>query len=353
MQTGACLNVICICWGHLLVYWINALSSKHLFMSTNAICFQHIALVYLKVTALRQYSTTNPAGLLVGAKGSSETTDSSDYKAYRDYGFKTERDFYCWLGGLTDGDGSFLVTGGDSFLVTNKGQPSFELTLDTKDLPCLYVIQKVLGIGIVSKRSAVNAWRIRINKTNAVLELAGKLNPFLLTLSKRNQLDKLFYTNLPWGNRAQSFAPLNPTLHPTLNKHQVLLLIRNSSWLAGFFDADGHFTIQNEFTLTFNISQKDRLILDYIREALGLGHIRYDKSWDGWIYTISDREGIRFILDYLSKYPCQTTKRADVVAFKSIMAMMDLNYHFKGNPNYPTVEALVQRFKDHLKPLKP
>lgn len=233
-------------------------------------------------------------------------------------------DFYCWLGGLTDGDGSFFVS--------KEGYFSFELTLDAKDIQCLYKIKTFLKVGSVTKRSSVNAYRFRLSKSQEVFKLAIRLNEYLLTSSKRNQLNKVF-----------NFAIQQP------NKPQTLNFIRDSAWLTGFFDAEGHFLVMNKFTLTFNIAQKDKQILEFIQESLGFGHIRHDSSWNGWIFTVSTREGIRIILNYLSKYPCQTTKNADTITFKRLLYFMDQKYHYLGHPNRSKVESLIQTFKNRYK----
>jgi len=71
---------------------------------------------------------------------------------------------------------------------------------------------------------------------------------------------------------------------PDYSKRECI--IKNTAWLSVFFDAEGHYSIMNEFTLAFHIGQKDKLILQIICDALNLSNFRYDSSWDGWIYTI-------------------------------------------------------------------
>eukprot|EP00955_Chlamydomonas_euryale_P034655 349855-Chlamydomonas_euryale.AAC.13 len=41
------------------------------------------------------------------------------------------------------------------------------------------------------------------------------------------------------------------------------------------------------------------LNLENIKEALGLGHVRNDKSWDGWNFTVSTLQGMQRMLDLL------------------------------------------------------
>ena len=257
--------------------------------------------------------------------GSSETTRVTSYSRplppYDNFG--------SWLAGLIDGDGSLLLS--------NNKVVTVEITLDAKDIQCLYKIKTTLGFGSITKRSGVNAFRYRISKKEHVLTILHLINGYLLTVGKHAQLIKLcsFFNITP-------FIPDYPT---------SLLIIKNSSWLAGFFDAEGHFTIMNKFTLSCNLAQKDKLILESIKDSLQLGHVRYDKSWDGWIYTISDKEGIRVILDLFTTKPNQmglcTLKYIDVCTFKRLLYKIDCKYHLMdiNNPSRIDVDNLIVLFK--------
>jgi LAGLIDADG endonuclease len=273
--------------------------------------------------------------------GSSETPRVTSYSRP----FPLYDIFGSWLAGLIDGDGSLLLS--------NNNVVSVEITLDAKDIQCLHKIKTTLGFGSIIKRTGVNAFRYRIYKKEHVVTLLHLINGYLLTVGKQAQLAKLcsFFNIIP-------FFPDYPT---------SLLIIKNSSWLAGFFDAEGHFTVMNKFTLTCNISQKDKLILESIKDSLQLGHVRYDKSWDGWVYTISNKEGIRFILDLFtpktSPQPALrgmppatlgrgwhpiglcTLKSIDVCTFKRLLYKIDCKYHLKNNPRRIDVENLIALFK--------
>jgi len=59
-------------------------------------------------------------------------------------------------------------------------------------------------------------------------------------------------------------------------------LLKTSSWLVGFFDAEGHVRI-NPTTKqpALVIAQKDRTVLDQITALRG-GYVCWDKNCDGW-----------------------------------------------------------------------
>jgi hypothetical protein len=80
-----------------------------------------------------------------------------------------------------------------------------------------------------------------------------------------------------------------PTNYPVPPDHFL-------EWLVGFTEGDGCFVIKKPWLkkkdrrLTFSIAQKDRVVLDFIKESLGfgnvsrlkIGHFRYD------VYKISE-----------------------------------------------------------------
>jgi len=105
----------------------------------------------------------------------------------------------------------------------------------------------------------------------------------------------------------------------------------------------------NKFTLAFHISQKDNLILKIILNALNFGTIRYDSSWDGWIYTICNQKGMDFILNLFSKYTLHTKKNEDILSLKEIAFYIKMKYHYKNNPNQSKVNYLVTLFKNRNK----
>lgn len=250
--------------------------------------------------------------------------------------------FGTWLAGLIDGDGCLQVSKNKSV--------SVEITLASKDVQCLHKIKTIFGFGSVTKRTGVNAFRYRIYKKEHVLTILNLINGYLLTSSKHTQLIKLcaFF----------NIKPIIPDYATTL------LIVKESSWLAGFFDAEGHFTIMNKHTLSFNIGQKDRSILDSIKDTLQLGHIRLDIKSNSWVYTISDKEGMRFILNffkpivyndpkgpghfYINKIGLCTTKKDEVWTFKRLLSKIDSKDHLlpTDNPKRIEVENLIMQFKN-------
>jgi hypothetical protein len=74
-------------------------------------------------------------------------------------------------------------------------------------------------------------------------------------------------------------------------------LIKNSSWFAGFFDAEGYFSIRNMYALTLSVGQKDKEILEKIKSSFGVGKIFYDTSWKGYNYVVCSRKELDVFME--------------------------------------------------------
>jgi hypothetical protein len=97
--------------------------------------------------------------------------------------------------------------------------------------------------------------------------------------------------------------------------------------------------------LSLSVGQKQHDILSNIHKAFHKGHLRYDISWHGSIYSITDREGIRSMLDYFYIYPLHTCKNVDVVTFKRLLYMLDNKFQSAEHPLKHKLINLVRLFK--------
>nr|UYR51031.1 hypothetical protein [Morchella crassipes] len=66
--------------------------------------------------------------------------------------------------------------------------------------------------------------------------------------------------------------------------------------------------------LTFSVSQKEFYIINLLREVFlnvkesDLKNIKYDKSWDGWVFHCSSFSKLKIIRNYFSIYKLKTKK---------------------------------------------
>jgi hypothetical protein len=118
--------------------------------------------------------------------------------------------------------------------------------------------------------------------------------------------------------------------------------------LNGFFDSDGHITIMNKAILAVSYGQKNRYILDCIKNSLNLGNIRYDRNCDCYILGIFTKEDSRYMFNRFSNAFLLSTKQSELGHLKNILTMLDLRYHFKSNPNkdnYNKIMSAINLFK--------
>ena len=237
----------------------------------------------------------------------------------------SDYEFNFWLAGLVEGDGTLGVT-------KTKPCAYFEVTLDNKDVQTLHFIKRKLGYGNISKRTGVKAYRIRTAQQANLIDLMKRLNGKFLTTSKQVQLIKVC--------NHFHMTPIIPTKVESIN------IIKNTSWLSGFFDAEGFFNIMNKTTLAFHIGQKDKLILELILEALQFGHIRLDTSNNCWIYSITDKTGINFIVNKFKNHNLHTLKQIDVYSLSRLLYEIEKGHHLKSSQFHGYVMNLISLFKN-------
>lgn len=259
----------------------------------------------------REKSAGNSKSRVAQLGGSSETIRTS-----------SKSDIADWLGGLIDGDGSLCV-------LKNKAC-SCEITLGEQDVKTLHRIKKILGCGSINKRTKSKAYRWRIYKKRNLIPIIELINGKLLTISKHQQLIKIC--------EELGIKPILSTKVSTDN-----------GWFSGFFDAEGYFYIRNKYTLTLSISQKDRGILDKIKEAFGVGNIYYDTHWKGYNYVVTRRKDLKEFLDYFDQYPLHTMKHVDSITLKRILLFIDRGYHLKDHPLNPKLDNLIFLFRKRKK----
>lgn len=231
--------------------------------------------------------------------------------------------FIYWLAGLIDGDGSLLVN--------NNKALTCEITVHERDVKVLFKIKEKYH-GSVLKRSNVKAYRWRVSKNWIIIKLYTDLNGKLITDGKIKQMKNF-----------SSILNIEPII---INNYNFDI---HTAWLSGFIDADGCFTIRNNYTLTISISQKTSGILYSIKEKLNCGNVYYDKGGNTFNYAITDLRGIKIMLLYLEKYPLKTTKYFEYLIFCKLVQYIELKYHYQNNPYKFKIDHLIKFFKNRNK----
>lgn len=113
---------------------------------------------------------------------------------------------------------------------------------------------------------------------------------------------------------------------------------KDGFYIAGFTDGEGSFNIsikkrkdynkEWKITASFNISQKDRVILSWIKKILGCGTLRERK--DGVVYfEVTNINSLKEkIIPFFSKYGfISAYKKKNFSIFKQIVLMMSEGQH--------------------------
>ena len=270
-------------------------------------------------------------------EGSSETTcnityNFDDYETLNpEHKKKIHKDFLEWFIGFTEGDGSFVIS---------KNKVYFDITQNLNDIKVLYYIKKQLGFGkvLLRKETHRNVAVFYVSSKENFLRLVTIFNGNISTKYKKEQ----FYN---WLNTFNKQYNMNVLFKDRLVKPSLL-----TNWITGFCDAEGCFTgrvkscktskLRKAPHLTFSVSQKEFYIIKVLREVfLGvngsdLKNIKYDKSWEGWVFHCSSFTKIKVIRNYFNIHKLKTNKSLaftkwckihDLVLYKKHLTLDGLN----------------------------
>jgi hypothetical protein len=228
--------------------------------------------------------------------GTSETTRVAPYS----------KSFAEWLAGLIDGDGCLQVS--------KQGYTSLEITMGLEDLACLHYIQDKLG-GSIKMRSGAKAYRYRLHNKQGMITLLHCINGHLRHSTRLQQLHRVC-------------QQLNiPIIYPTaLNKE--------SSWFAGFFDADGTITMgmKNKHP-QLSIRACNKLLQDvqWFKDVLG-GSIYFDSSQNGYYHwSVQSRADVLNMLAYFKAHTSRSHKSKRIHLIKEYYALYDLGAYSPDN----------------------
>ena len=244
------------------------------------------------------------------------------------YNPKNEDNLYNYLTGLIEGDGHIYVP--KTKYSDKKNYPSIQICFHLKDLPLCMKIQQALGFGSIHRKKGVNAYVFTINAQKDVLDSINFLNG-------RMRTPKLYYLH----NLIDWFPELNLKKLP-INKEPLT----NNSWLAGFVEADGHFSIRAtntqkyprvECRLEITQRQVDLLNNNNLEFLIPIAelcntrveYIREDTKHPQFRVRTLNILGTENTINYFKEYPLFGTKYLnykDFVAAFELFKRKDLNY---------------------------
>ena len=227
-------------------------------------------------------------------------------------------DWLTWFIGFSEGDGSFIVA--------KRGDISFVIVQDTRDIQVLYMIQKVLGFGKVIKQGVTTSRYIVQDKRGLYL-LSLLFNGNLVT-KRKNLSFKSFnlafnkYSNK--GNLQFEAIAFNPlTVKPRLE----------DSWIAGFVDAEGCFSVtlyskHNGYNIIFDLAQQsgfeinDESGLELLKNLFKVGKIyKHNLGKNIYYYRVSGLSDTSRLFTYFDKHKLRSKKLKSYLLWR--------NLHFK------------------------
>ena len=201
---------------------------------------------------------------------------------------------------------------------------SITITFHHLDAPLAYYIKKRIGYGVVDKVKNKNALVYRANLEGSIV-IAKLINGKLRTEKIKN-----FYCLLELINKRI------PT--PIISQGKDTSLLTNSHWLAGFSDADASFQIKTinrkgrkfgyEIRLNYRLDQKDKFILEQIKEALG-GSIGYRKNQDTFYYSSVSFGSAKKVINYFDYFHLLSRKHINYLKWRKTYLIIQKGYHLK------------------------
>lgn len=213
--------------------------------------------------------------------------------------------FLTWFIGFTEGDGSFIVN--------KQNALSFVITQGTPNIEILFYIQKTLGIGRVIKQGP-RVHRFIIERKDHMELILHIFNGNIILPTCKIRFNKfLIAFNL---KHKTNIVYLSTQLKPTLT----------NSWLLGFTEAEGCFTISqlsnsNAFRTRFILTQKGDINLPILAEILHLfkvGTIEGHSKKDNYNYIVSGLKNISAIYAYFDSQTFRGVKGISYQAFKTL-----------------------------------
>lgn len=255
-------------------------------------------------------------------------------KKYFSKSLKSNNNLKTYLAGLFEGDGHIWIQNPN---MKKKHNPRFCITFSLKNEPLAKKLLDVIESGYIRYKSNNNACVLVVSPVIGLKKIVSLINGELRT-PKIHQLYKL----IDWLNKN----------HSTNIKKLPLKegFLANNSWLSGFIDSDGSFSVQH--TKLENNAKKRKIscrlrieqrMLDpvtgdsYLKVLTNIAEFfccnlltRKQKSTGNeyYIITASSKLSLDLIVKYLEEYPLFSSKYLDYKDWKEIVLLILENKHY-------------------------
>lgn len=238
--------------------------------------------------------------------------------------------FSYYITGLIEGDGSIIVPDKERSPKGKLNYASIQIIFHLKDLPLALMIQKVLGLGSLSRKKGVNAYVLTINSYVGLCKIVLLINGKMRT-PKIHSLHKLI-----------DF--LNNSKQTTIKKMSIdHSVINSNAWLSGFIEADGSFQIRttngkySKYECKLEICQrrinhKGHNNLSFMTPIAFLLNTQVKEtkskrpSPEYRVRTVSLKGNIN-VKNYLINFPLFGSKHLDSIDWMTVVSMFANNEH--------------------------
>jgi len=259
--------------------------------------------------------------LLVGGPDMAKTNDLLGKKQHKinRLNLSINPSINAYLAGLFEGDGHIWIQKSDR-VSRKRHNPRFCITFHFKDAPLAIKLINMLEYGSIAYRPKNNACVLIVSDVKGLVKIINLINGELRT-PKINEV----YHLIDWLNKNHSL---------NIGKLPIKLGdLNKDSWLAGFIDAEGSFSIQhtkiengalkNKISCRLRIEQRmldpitnvsyNAILLD-ISKFLGCSLLTRKQSATGreyYILTASSKKSLSTIITYLNAFPLLSSKVLD------------------------------------------
>jgi hypothetical protein len=229
-----------------------------------------------------------------------------------------DTNFLFWLIGFTEGDGCFFVN--------NRRELAFILVQGIDNVNLLYLIQDNLKMGHVIKQGP-RVYRLIIQRIQHLRLIMFLFNGNLILPSRKIQFNKFLLAYNSKSDSPIDYLPLNNAI--TLD----------NSWLLGFTEAEGCFTISllsnsTAFRTRFILAQKGDINVPILSSLILLfktGILEAHHKADNYFYIVSGLDNVKLLYPYFEKYKFLGIKGDSFLAFKNLNARLINKEHLDLN----------------------
>jgi hypothetical protein len=263
--------------------------------------------------------------------------------------------FASYLAGLIEGDGTIIVPKTERSAKNKLYYPSIQIVLDLRDFPLALMVQSKLSHGSISKIKGSNAYLLSINKMEGIILVTNVINGYM-----RTPKVIALYRLIDWLNTR---FDLNIE-----KKNKDINDITSNSWLAGFIDADGHFSVRTtlgnkcsfgrlrspstKIECKFELSQRQidhnnqdnfeylNLIANFLSSTVK--EIRMDKPKPEYRVRTTSLGGNLILVSYLEKYPLFSSKYLNYKDWLKVLEYFQSKKHTEPESIKAIIEIKLQ-----------